>query len=634
MNFPFFKRPQLYKALVAIFTLTTGNVYAVVCDGNQGVSDDTYTADQAEIDALLSSDGHPADWAFFTPGNGDNTWYIGDQQGRVLFLAPFKSNKEVWGLVGGKTGWPISAKTDFSQHTFQINSGIVNLSPSDGYLAYLDGGSSNSYVSDPQKSSQYYAQKIEGKQPKVGWYFFKTPYNNRYYIASPETQGMVLYFSKAPEGSPTNYCWKTIQPAKNWGATFGIAENGKHRIQLAEKVSVPSIIDSPGNEITVGGLQLPVAPESSGQITIDNPTINADAPVTNTAVVPTTCSKNTFSDNAEISPKYGDAAEAFCSAGILVGYVSLATNGQYIRPLKPKKEANYVEVLKVLHYANDYENTAIKCGGITTFNSSTWPQWFSCHLDTAKNKNISLTYPFDDAHAGNLMSKGDAYRYAAKLFFGYSSSDGQQAANYLLGKNVIDSGETTNLQNNILREEMIGLASKSAVITDKKIPYGVVAQPSSFTAPTQSNGLVPRTSLPEDIVVRRAISGTQVVKKAFAEVGKRGIPWVDGRYTYCARFVRVMYGQAPRWGTANQMCNHYANQGALQQVGTPPAGSVICYYSSAGNGYFGHVSIAVSSNNEVGVTSRKLGVTKNTLKTVGNFRGYIAPQDFDYYYWK
>ncbi len=292
---------------------------------------------------------------------------------------------------------------------------------------------------------------------------------------------------------------------------------------------------------------------------------------------------------------YAKYVNGLCSAGVLIGYQAGPDKGYY----KPAEDANLAETLNVLLTSNDYENVKKQC--------SDSDPWYECYFGIAQAKGLSV-YASD---AADPVYRYDVIRYTAKIFFNYT---GQDPVAFLKNRGVTNGERLWDYAN---RAELAVFASLAANEAGKPIPYGLYAAPPSADP-----------DLPDPVID----TNDSVVNRARAQLGKKGHPWTDSQYTYCARFVRMMHEKPAKWGTAYDMTKHFKDKGKLRTTGNPMAGAAVCYEKSAGNGYAGHISIATGDGTEIGVTSLVHGVTEKSVKTVGNFWGWISPSDFVNFY--
>ncbi len=106
--------------------------------------------------------------------------------------------------------------------------------------------------------------------------------------------------------------------------------------------------------------------------------------------------------------------------------------------------------------------------------------------------------------------------------------------------------------------------------------------------------------------------------------------WVSGRNTYCARFVRMCFGEARKYGTAIQMYRHYKRESLIQKKEIPPKGSVVFYKTRSG---FGHVGIADGTGGLFSAASYVKGVKHDDVFTSrAKYLGYVSAFDFKEFY--
>ncbi|RKZ38313.1 MAG: hypothetical protein DRQ49_14625 [Gammaproteobacteria bacterium] len=295
----------------------------------------------------------------------------------------------------------------------------------------------------------------------------------------------------------------------------------------------------------------------------------------------------TFSDITDDNQWFVVPVKAFCSAGIIIGY---SESGK--RVYKPTQEANLVETLKVLLYASDYERI-----GEQSVGSDPWYKFF---LNDAKDKGLSV----DETKIGEPVTRLLALTYLAKLFYGYT---GSSPVPFLVGKDITSG---TDPERNLNRAELVTLAYRAANDADKDIHYGLVDSPPDAEPDTSSD------------------YGQAVANKANDKVGVK-FPYVDKKYTYCARFARSMHGKPAKWPDAKGMCNYFQGKGLMKTDGEPTEGAVVCYLPGPSNWNYGHVAIAVGDNKEVGATSLRYGVTKRDIRFGAGYQGWVTADDYN-----
>lgn len=109
----------------------------------------------------------------------------------------------------------------------------------------------------------------------------------------------------------------------------------------------------------------------------------------------------------------------------------------------------------------------------------------------------------------------------------------------------------------------------------------------------------------------------------------KGADLVSGKYTYCARHVRLVHGKSGGYLNAVAMCKNYSDKGLIKS-GKPPVGAAVCYTGAApGTGGDGHIAIADGNGKELGVTSSKSGVELRTsLTNKSYYWGWVSADDF------
>ncbi len=316
----------------------------------------------------------------------------------------------------------------------------------------------------------------------------------------------------------------------------------------------------------------------------------------NNGTIATSCA---FTDTPS-SEWYTKYVMALCSAGIVIGYAE-GNN----RVFKPGQYATMAEFLKMLNYTNDYIGTTRACS--STKNATNWAD---CHMKLAGISSINVN---------SSVTRGAAFKHAVKAYFGVTNVGENDAAKYLASKGVINTASDYRLNDNVTRGEVAKITVNASGAARRAIAYWLIPVtiilgkdiPASLVTPPQSGNTL----------------ADKIVNRAKKEVGKKTAPWVDGTWTYCARFVRIMFDKPAKYPSAAKMCT--ALKGILKS-GTPPKGSVICYQAYTSGGY-GHVSIATGTGTEIGVTSLNAGVTELSATTVikNGYWGYITADDFN-----
>lgn len=320
---------------------------------------------------------------------------------------------------------------------------------------------------------------------------------------------------------------------------------------------------------------------------------------------------------------YERYVNALCSAGIVVGYYESSTPKS--PTYRPGQAATIAESLKVLNYASHYEQTQQRC-------QSTVGQgnWYQCHITIANEYNV-LPSKQNSSAASMQITRGDAFVYTAKAFFNVHSYNYDKAVTFLQSKGVVTANQDPKINNHLTRAELAAIAIRAAYAANKKLPYGLVPQPRPDKPLENSTGM-PDSSTPSPIENPKASGfGHKIVAKAKKELGKKGYPWTDHKYTYCARFVRMMFDKGAI-GHAYKMCDHFRTRSLIKSnTSIAPAGSVICYpKNTPGSGGYGHIAIATGDGTEIGVTSLSKGVTQRTIKS--NATGWISPETFRDHY--
>ena len=68
---------------------------------------------------------------------------------------------------------------------------------------------------------------------------------------------------------------------------------------------------------------------------------------------------------------------------------------------------------------------------------------------------------------------------------------------------------------------------------------------------------------------------------------KRHGRWATSRMTYCARFVRMCFGEPGKYDSAKEMFNHFKQLHVIKKDIIPPKGAVVFYSTSSKHGHAG-----------------------------------------------
>lgn len=322
----------------------------------------------------------------------------------------------------------------------------------------------------------------------------------------------------------------------------------------------------------------------------------------------TTATSCTFTD-VPASEWYAKYVSALCSTGIVIGYAD-GNN----RVFKPSQYANMAEFMKMVNYTNDYIGTSMNSQCNSTKGAA---NWWDCHVSIAKARGL-IPYPSIVSGAA-YVPRGYAFSYIAKAFFGQTLS-ATDAAKLLVAKGIVASAKDYRLNDNLFRAELAKLTVHAAGAAGRLIAYGLIPATIYFGIDMPKSSITPQQT--------GNTLAEKVVKRVKQEVGKKAAPWIDDKYTYCARLVRMMFDKPAKsaYSSAANVCSSFQSRG-LVKTGTPPLGSVICYQP---NGY-GHISIATGSGTEIGVTTLADGVTERPVGSIirNGYIGYITADNFN-----
>ncbi len=270
----------------------------------------------------------------------------------------------------------------------------------------------------------------------------------------------------------------------------------------------------------------------------------------------------------------------------------------------PTEATNLAETLKVLIYAYDYVTTDNRPKDIEP--------WYSYYIAEANKMGIDHV---TESMAEDQVLRSEVMDYIVKIFYGQTVDDPVQ----FLVDEEITNGSSPDMPLN--RSELVVLAYRAAEKTDTiaDIEFGKVV-----------------TSTLGDKVADRA--ELEIGRKISTDGNNEWVGWADGKLmTFCARFVRVMFGKGRKngYGSAKDMCDAYEAKGDMktEKDGTPERGDAICYLPDSSNWDYGHIAIATGDGREIGVTSTSKGVTvRPILKTANYYQGFIKAEDYNAHY--
>jgi hypothetical protein len=321
---------------------------------------------------------------------------------------------------------------------------------------------------------------------------------------------------------------------------------------------------------------------------------------------------------------YAKYVKTLCLSGIVQGY----SHTGYTK-YGPGNNATGGELAAVVNLSNNYETTFERCRGRN--NGANWAQ---CYLEIAQTQGFSMNQ--DDP-----VTRGNALRYFAKVFFNKSFSQQLDAGKFLQSKGIINgegnSGiiDSDYLKKDMNRAELAKVALNCAKVSSdanssvekKKLPYGLIEEKISTPSESihndieagDSTGGIPESSIPEPPPksLNDIEYGEKIFKNAEKTVDKESI-FSGDKSTSDVDYVTTLTGNGVAESqTANELCN----KNNLKS--TPQKGDIVCYNSNTpGTNNDGHTAISDGNGNEIGVVGKGEPIQKRRTDT-DNVRGYI-----------
>jgi len=121
---------------------------------------------------------------------------------------------------------------------------------------------------------------------------------------------------------------------------------------------------------------------------------------------------------------------------------------------------------------------------------------------------------------------------------------------------------------------------------------------------------------------------SQLYKKSGNIDGKHYV-WADSDWTYCARFIRAVFGKDGKYSSAIDMYNHYNNLGLVKKEYPINKGDVVFLGKHSENHNYGHVGIADGEGNIISVVNKTDGVLKRPISAFkAPFAGVVPATNF------
>ncbi len=111
---------------------------------------------------------------------------------------------------------------------------------------------------------------------------------------------------------------------------------------------------------------------------------------------------------------------------------------------------------------------------------------------------------------------------------------------------------------------------------------------------------------------------------------KRHGRWATSRMTYCARFVRMCFGEPGKYDSAKEMFKHFKKLHIIRKDATPPKGAVVFYSTTSKHG---HVGIADGEGGLYSASSYVKGVKHDLdFNKKALYLGYVDASNFKKYH--
>lgn len=111
---------------------------------------------------------------------------------------------------------------------------------------------------------------------------------------------------------------------------------------------------------------------------------------------------------------------------------------------------------------------------------------------------------------------------------------------------------------------------------------------------------------------------------------KRHGRWATSRMTYCARFVRMCFGEPGKYDSAKEMFNHFKKLHVIKKGTTPPKGAVVFYSTTSKHG---HTGIADGLGGLYSASSYVNGVKYDeNFNKKALYLGYVDANNFKKYH--
>jgi|GEM_PF-2561176 len=350
-------------------------------------------------------------------------------------------------------------------------------------------------------------------------------------------------------------------------------------------------------------------------------------------------------EDVDRSNQYYDAITSLCSAGIVQGDGEGSMEVYGYEPYshyRPSDGVQWDELTKIVQLSEN-QSKVIQIANSPEYQNLSGFQWGKPYMDLAKAQGFVK-------NAAEKITKGYAYRYIAKIFWGEDKSE-SGAASFLQSKGMISS--TSGLTQLLTRAEIAKIALESARASgedtgvDRKLHY--INHNDSSVDDAHKDGTLPAN---ENLPV--SIDDSSLMKEAKIEFNRKnaeesnaGNPFVDKEGNVdSSAWAGTITGQDPdlsKEKDADELKAHYEDQGKAIPVTTQDPikallqGSMVFIEDKDGDSAVGvvgkdkSITVAVSPNtngdvDENGVESFSV---EDLQKDGAKIDSFVKPDDID-----